>query len=97
LTLTAEDRGDEAEAIAIANDCRYGLGGAVFAADVEHGLEVAAKIINGTCSVNGVCRQVAGRSAGASSRASGASVRSRAGELSGNEVGGAARRLRAEG
>ena len=44
---------DEGEAIAIANDSVYGLGGSVFAADVEHGLEVAAKIITGTCSVNG--------------------------------------------
>jgi aldehyde dehydrogenase (NAD+) len=44
---------DEAEAIAIANDSQYGLGGAVFAADVEHGLDVAAQIVTGTCSVNG--------------------------------------------
>jgi len=44
---------DEAEAIAIANDSVYGLGGAVFADDVEHGLEVAAKIVTGTCAVNG--------------------------------------------
>ena len=35
---------DEAEAIAIANDSQYGLGGAVFAADLEHGLDVAAQI-----------------------------------------------------
>jgi aldehyde dehydrogenase (NAD+) len=44
---------EEAEAIAIANDSQYGLGGAVFAADVEHGLDVAAQIVTGTCSVNG--------------------------------------------
>ena len=44
---------DEAEAIAIANESMYGLGGSVFAPDVEHGLEVAAKIITGTCSVKG--------------------------------------------
>jgi aldehyde dehydrogenase (NAD+) len=44
---------DEEEAIAIANDSKYGLGGAVFAADVEHGLDVAAQIVTGTCSVNG--------------------------------------------
>jgi aldehyde dehydrogenase (NAD+) len=44
---------DETEAIAIANDSQYGLGGAVFAADVEHGLDVAAQIVTGTCSVNG--------------------------------------------
>jgi betaine-aldehyde dehydrogenase len=44
---------DETEAIAIANDSMYGLGGAVFAPDVGHGLEVAATIVTGTCSVNG--------------------------------------------
>jgi betaine-aldehyde dehydrogenase len=44
---------DEAEAIAIANDSKYGLGGAVFAGDPEHGIEVASKIVTGTCSVNG--------------------------------------------
>jgi aldehyde dehydrogenase (NAD+) len=44
---------DQDEAIAIANDSQYGLGGVVFAADVESGLEVAAKIVTGTCSVNG--------------------------------------------
>jgi betaine-aldehyde dehydrogenase len=44
---------DEDEAIAIANDSVYGLGGAVFAADVEHGLDVAAQIVTGTCAVNG--------------------------------------------
>jgi betaine-aldehyde dehydrogenase len=44
---------DEAEAIAIANDSIYGLGGSVFAADTAHGLEVAARIDTGTCSVNG--------------------------------------------
>jgi acyl-CoA reductase-like NAD-dependent aldehyde dehydrogenase len=44
---------DEGEAIAIANDSKYGLGGAVFAADPQHGIEVASKIITGTCSVNG--------------------------------------------
>jgi betaine-aldehyde dehydrogenase len=44
---------DEDEAIAIANDSVYGLGGAVFAQDVEHGLDVAARIVTGTCSVNG--------------------------------------------
>ncbi|HEY0224805.1 MAG TPA: aldehyde dehydrogenase family protein [Mycobacterium sp.] len=44
---------DESEAIAIANDSKYGLGGAVYAADPEHGIEVAAQIVTGTCSVNG--------------------------------------------
>jgi aldehyde dehydrogenase (NAD+) len=44
---------DEAEAIAIANDSKYGLGGAVYATDTEHGIAIAAQIITGTCSVNG--------------------------------------------
>jgi betaine-aldehyde dehydrogenase len=44
---------DEAEAIAIANDSKYGLGGAVYASDPEHGIEVASQIVTGTCSVNG--------------------------------------------
>ena len=44
---------DEDEAVAIANDSVYGLGGAVFAPDVEHGIDVAARIVTGTCSVNG--------------------------------------------
>jgi betaine-aldehyde dehydrogenase len=44
---------DEAEAINIANDSMYGLGGSVFAAEPEHALEVAAQVITGTCAVNG--------------------------------------------
>jgi acyl-CoA reductase-like NAD-dependent aldehyde dehydrogenase len=43
----------ETEAIAIANDSVYGLGGAVFAGEAEHGLEVPGQVITGTCSVNG--------------------------------------------
>jgi aldehyde dehydrogenase (NAD+) len=44
---------DEREAVAIANDSRYGLGGAVFAHEPEHGIEIASRIVTGTCSVNG--------------------------------------------
>jgi betaine-aldehyde dehydrogenase len=44
---------DEDEAIAIANDSRFGLGGAVFAPDPEKGLELASRIVTGTCAVNG--------------------------------------------
>ena len=44
---------DEAEAISIANDSMYGLGGSVYAADPEQGLAVAAQVITGTCAVNG--------------------------------------------
>jgi len=43
----------EEEAIAIANDSSFGLGGAVFAPDPEHGLDVARRIVTGTCAVNG--------------------------------------------
>ncbi len=44
---------DEADAIAIANDSQYGLNGAVFTADPEHGIEVARQIRTGTVEING--------------------------------------------
>ncbi|QRP42829.1 aldehyde dehydrogenase family protein [Amycolatopsis sp. FDAARGOS 1241] len=44
---------DEDEAIAIANDSKYGLGGAVFATDAEEGIRVATRIVTGTVQVNG--------------------------------------------
>ena len=44
--------GSEDEALAIANDSDYGLGGAVFTSDIDHGLEFAAKIKTGTCRIN---------------------------------------------
>jgi aldehyde dehydrogenase (NAD+) len=40
------------EAIAIANDSRYGLSGSVFTADVEAGIELADRIESGTFGVN---------------------------------------------
>jgi betaine-aldehyde dehydrogenase len=43
---------DEDEAVSIANDSDYGLGGAVFTDDVEHGLAVAERIRTGTCRIN---------------------------------------------
>jgi aldehyde dehydrogenase (NAD+) len=43
---------DEADAVRIANDSEYGLGGAVFSADVAHGLAVAAQIQTGSCVIN---------------------------------------------
>jgi len=43
---------DESDAISIANDSEYGLGGAIFTSDIQHGLEVAAQIRTGTCRVN---------------------------------------------
>ncbi|MCG7631324.1 MULTISPECIES: aldehyde dehydrogenase [Gordonia] len=43
---------DEDDAVAIANDSEYGLSGAVFTSDVEHGFEVAQRIRTGTVNVN---------------------------------------------
>jgi betaine-aldehyde dehydrogenase len=44
--------GDE-EAVAIADDSDYGLGGSVWTADVERGLAAARAVRTGRCSVNG--------------------------------------------
>ncbi|MDX6395823.1 MAG: aldehyde dehydrogenase, partial [Streptosporangiaceae bacterium] len=44
---------DEDEAVAIANDSPYGLNGAVFTADLDHGLLVASRIRTGTVELNG--------------------------------------------
>ncbi|WP_198262900.1 NAD-dependent succinate-semialdehyde dehydrogenase [sulfur-oxidizing endosymbiont of Gigantopelta aegis] len=45
---------DEADAIAIANDTEFGLGGAIFTRDVEKGRRLARDVIDtGTCVVNG--------------------------------------------
>ena len=45
---------DEEDAIAIANDTEFGLGGAIFTRDIEKGRRLARDIINtGTCVVNG--------------------------------------------
>ncbi|TKA12691.1 aldehyde dehydrogenase [Actinacidiphila oryziradicis] len=43
---------DEAEAVRIANDSDYGLSGSVWAADVEHGIDIARRVRTGTYSVN---------------------------------------------
>jgi betaine-aldehyde dehydrogenase len=43
---------DEAQAIAIANDSKYGLHGAVFSADPERALRVARQVDSGTLGVN---------------------------------------------
>jgi acyl-CoA reductase-like NAD-dependent aldehyde dehydrogenase len=51
--LTVIPYRDEADALRIANDSDYGLAGAVFTADVEHGLDVAARVRTGTFGVNG--------------------------------------------
>ncbi|BDH56522.1 aldehyde dehydrogenase [Tsukamurella sp. PLM1] len=44
---------DEDHAVAIANDSSYGLNGAVFTADLAHGLEVAKRIRTGVVELNG--------------------------------------------
>ena len=44
---------DEPEAIALANDCDYGLSAAVFTRDTARGLRVARQIRSGICHVNG--------------------------------------------
>jgi acyl-CoA reductase-like NAD-dependent aldehyde dehydrogenase len=44
---------DENDAVRIANDSPYGLGGGVWTADREHGLELARRIRTGTVTVNG--------------------------------------------
>ncbi|RMI28824.1 aldehyde dehydrogenase [Nocardia stercoris] len=44
---------DEDHAVAIANDSRYGLNGAVFSADPEHALAVADQLRTGTVELNG--------------------------------------------
>lgn len=43
---------DEADAVRIANDSPFGLGGSVFTADVRHGIDVARKISTGMVYVN---------------------------------------------
>jgi succinate-semialdehyde dehydrogenase/glutarate-semialdehyde dehydrogenase len=43
---------DEAEAIRLANDSRYGLNGNVWTGDREHGVELASRIATGSASVN---------------------------------------------
>jgi len=42
----------EDQAVAIANDSPYGLGGGVFTEDIDRGLEVASRIRTGTCVIN---------------------------------------------
>jgi aldehyde dehydrogenase (NAD+) len=50
--MTVTPYGAEEEAVALANDSAYGLAGAVWTADPEHGAHVAARIRTGTVAVN---------------------------------------------
>ena len=50
LTVIGYD--DEDEAVRIANDSPYGLGGTIWTSDEEHGLALAARIETGTIGVN---------------------------------------------
>ncbi|MUL64554.1 hypothetical protein BOO86_08785 [Mycobacterium sp. CBMA 234] len=43
---------DEAEAVRLANDSAYGLGGSVYSDDADHALELAGQLQTGTCAVN---------------------------------------------
>ena len=51
LAVIAYDGEDEA--VRIANDTSYGLGGSVFSADSDHALAVARRVASGTVGVNG--------------------------------------------
>jgi len=44
---------DEADAVRIANDSAYGLGGTVFGADIDHAKDIARQVHTGTIGVNG--------------------------------------------
>ncbi|HEY5856538.1 MAG TPA: aldehyde dehydrogenase [Aldersonia sp.] len=50
--LTVIPFSDEDEALAIANDSEYGLGGSVWSADVERAAAVASRVKSGTVGVN---------------------------------------------
>lgn len=51
LTIIPYD--DEDQAVSIANDSQFGLGGSVWSADSDHALAVARKVQSGTVGVNG--------------------------------------------
>jgi len=50
--LTVLRYSDERDAVRIANDSEYGLGGSVWTADVAHGLDIAAEVRTGTFGIN---------------------------------------------
>ena len=48
--ITAFDTEDQA--VALANDCEYGLSSSIITADEEHGLELAERLESGMCHIN---------------------------------------------
>ena len=50
--LTVLKYSDERDAVRIANDSEYGLGGSVWTADVAHGLNIAEQVRTGTFGIN---------------------------------------------
>jgi betaine-aldehyde dehydrogenase len=50
--LAVMSYGTEDEAVAIANDSPYGLGGAVYTSDPDRGLAIASRLRTGTCAIN---------------------------------------------
>jgi betaine-aldehyde dehydrogenase len=46
------DYDDVEQAVSIANDTQYGLGGAVYTSDLDRGIEVAAQMKTGSCIIN---------------------------------------------
>ncbi|KAK8094947.1 aldehyde dehydrogenase [Apiospora hydei] len=53
LVCLTEFRGDDEEAVRLANDSEYSLSGAVFSRDVMRALAVARRVRTGACHVNG--------------------------------------------
>lgn len=51
--LTVTSYTTEAEAIDIANDSEFGLGGSVWSSDTDHATEVARDVVTGTIGING--------------------------------------------
>jgi len=45
--------GDDAEAVAVANDTEYGLSAAVFSRDIPRAMNVANRVDAGMCHING--------------------------------------------
>jgi acyl-CoA reductase-like NAD-dependent aldehyde dehydrogenase len=51
--------GDEEQAVALANDSEYGLGGSVWTSDIERGKAVAGRIQTGSVGINGYALDLA--------------------------------------